>query len=49
MDEDATSLFDLLTQSLFDPGPDDDCEGSREGFVRIAVTIDMESCLKMSS
>ena len=24
MDEDATSLFDFLTQSLFDPSPDDD-------------------------
>ena len=25
------------------------CEGSREGFARIAATIDMESFLKMSS
>ena len=25
-----------------------DCEGSREGFARIAATIDMESFLKMS-
>ena len=42
--DDFSGVEDMICDKI----EEHDCEGSREGFARIAATIDMESFLKMS-